>query len=135
MNDRLDNPRMHLHPLLQGRDPLTGRLGPLVLNGSGYKAWKGKEDGKRASRLRRKRENGGSNLVRAIQEPAHDVLVRRAGVPRLDAVLLVVLEALAQALGPVVEGVTERLVLALEGIMAGHEHLLSGWLETGSQEG
>lgn len=92
----------------------------------------GKEHEERASRLRRKRENGGSNLVRAIQEPAHDVLVRRAGVPRLDAVLLVVLEALAQALGPVVEGVTERLVLALEGIMAGHEHLLSGWLEARS---
>lgn len=42
---------------------------------------------------------------------------------RLDSGLLVVRISLAQSLGPVVKGIAERLVDALESLVAGHEDL------------
>lgn len=65
----------------------------------------------------------GSNLFAVVLEPVHDGLVGRLGEAALDPGLLIVGEALAEALRAVVESISKRLMGGLQDVPACHKDL------------
>lgn len=65
----------------------------------------------------------GSNLFAVVLEPVHDGLVGRLGEAALDPGLLIVGEALAEALRAVVKGIPKRLMGGLQDVTACHKDL------------
>lgn len=66
---------------------------------------------------------GKSHLFTRLVNSPQDVSIRRLGEPRLLPALRVVLIASAEALRPVVKGITEGLVAAAQALPLGHEDL------------
>lgn len=92
-----------------------GKSGFVSQNREGEKKVEG-SDSKKLGRV-------GSNLFAVVLEPVHDGLVGRLREAALDPGLLVLSEALAEALRAVVKGIPERLMGGLQDVTACHKDL------------